>query len=382
MCKHSRLTYTFLINFKCFSIAIGGNDKRICLWNTSEANNHAISLRPFMNKIHSGVLCLSWHPEKDNLLAFSTREGRIGILDVNKSTNVPVILTSLSSKEVYSITWAKLQINGSESVVLIACDGQKLVYYNQKDQWKITAVARLKHSASVAVNGNILAVGFGNGDLQIVDLANNFQVVTTKNISRKYIGMMSWHNNTLAVSFDNGVTLIKHVDGTSDIPDENLLKLQGHKGRVFSVRFNKAGTLLVSCCVSGYIKVWDLETLTAISSFSIDTLAYTAIFLPSNEDFLVCGGQDLTVLMQEWRKYPADQEVEEIVSKKKPIKKVQWAAPTEMTTIHKNSQRRQKKKIAKTADDTIINLANEVMKINLHPVILNLLHNDKKFNVK
>lgn len=327
-----------------------------------------------MNKIHSCVLCLAWHPEKDNLLAFSTREGRIGVLDVNKSSNVPTILSTFSSQEVYSIAWAKLKTIDGEVMVLIACNSKKLVYYNQKDQWKMTTVEHLKSSASVAVSGNILAVGFGNGDLQIVDIANNFRVVTTKKVSRKYIGMMSWHNEMLAVSSESGITLIKQVDCASDFPDERLLKLQGHKGRVFSVRFNRSGSLLVSCCVSGYVKVWDLETLSAVSSFSIDTSAYSSIFLPSNEDFIVCGGQDSTVLTEEWRKHPAEQEAEEVVVKKKHNKNIQWAAPTEVITILKNSQRRHKKKVVKSVDDSMSELSSEIVKMNLLPV-RNLLHN-------
>lgn len=153
-----------------FRIAIGGNDKRICLWNTSEASHQTVSLRPFMNKIHSGVLCLSWHPERDNMLAFSTREGRIGVLDVNKALNVPTVLANFSSVEVYSIGWAKLH----DSHILIACNSHKLVYYSQKDQWKMHNVDHLKNSASVAVNGSIMAVGTASGEFLIVDIGGTF----------------------------------------------------------------------------------------------------------------------------------------------------------------------------------------------------------------
>lgn len=326
-----------------------------------------------MNKIHSGVLSLSWHPDKDNLLAFSTREGRIGLLDVNKSSNVPTILASFSSQEVYSIAWAKLQSTGSDSMILIACNGHKFVYYNQKDQWKMKTVDHLKHSSSVAVNDGILAVGNGNGDLMIVDISKNFYILLKKKICRKYIGMMTWHNNSLAIASESGITLIKHIDAATDeLTDEKLLKLQGHKGRVFSVRFNKAGSLLVSCCVTGYVKVWDLETLSAVVTFSIDTLAYSAIFLPSNEDFIVSGGQDSTVLTHEWRKYSAEQEVKKEVGGKKKqqtFKNVQWATPTEVTTISKNTQRRDKKKIVKVVDDSIVELSNVIGKMNLHSAV-------------
>lgn len=344
-------------------IAIGGNDKRICLWNTSEASKDVIGLRPFMNKIHSGVLCLSWHPEKDNVLAFSTREGRIGILDVNKSSNVPTILTTFSSQEVYSIAWTKIK----DSFVLIACNGHKFVYYEQKNQWKMKNVDHLKHSASVAVNGNIIAIGNGNGDLLFADISKEFYVLLKKKACRKYVGMMSWHGDTLAISTENGIVLIKAVDANiSELPEEKLLKLYEGMGRVFSVRFNKTGSLLVSCCVNGYVTVWDLETLLPLSSFNLDTLAYSAIFLPSNEDVIVCGGQDSTVVTYEWRKL-SDVKVE-LIGKKKPhqhFKNVQWAVPTEVTKISKNSQRRQKTKIAKAPDALVNELSTDIVKLNL-----------------
>lgn len=353
-------------------IAIGGNDKRICLWNTSEASQSVINLRPFMNKIQAGVLCLSWHPEKDNVLAFSTREGRICVLDVNKSSNVPTILANFSSQEIYSIAWAKMSINGADSLVLIACNGHKLGYYNQKDQWKLKIVDHLKHSASVAVNGKVAAIGNGNGDLLIVDLTKNFQLLTTKKICKKYIGMMTWQNDMLAISSETGITLIKNIDeNISAISDDQMIKLQGHKGRVFSVRFNKSGSLLVSSCISGYVKVWDVETLSPISSHCIETSAYSAIFLPSNEEIIVCGGQDSTILTYEWRKHPNEPESSELNVKKKlqqTAKKIQWATPTEVTTISKNSQRRHKKKITKPFDDDVSELSAEIIKMNLHPV--------------
>lgn len=324
-----------------------------------------LSLRPFMNKIHSGVLCLSWHPDKDNVLAFSTREGRIGVLDVNKSANVPTVLASFSSIEVYSIAWTKTK----DSVILMACNGRKFVYYSQKDQWKMHVVDHLKQGASVAANRDLLAVGNGNGDIVFADISKNFYVLYSRNISKKYIGMMTWHENKLAVATESGVTFIKHVDSSiSELIDENLLKLGGHHGRVFSVRFNKAGNFLVSCCFGGLVKVWDIESLTSISNFSMKTLAYSAIFLPSNEDIIMCGGQESTVLTYNWRQHSDETTVESKKKKKKQTvnKHINWAVPVEVVTISKNSQKRQKTKISKViVDDTVTELSSDISKMNL-----------------
>lgn len=340
-------------------IAIGGNDKRICLWNTSEASSTAISLRPFMNKIQSCVLCLSWHPEKDNILAFSTREGRIGVLDTNKATNVPAILTSISSQEVYSMSWAK---TGSD-LILIVCNGSKLVYYNQKNQYKMRFVDHLKSTCSIAVGGELLAAGNGSGEVMIVDISNDFKILVKKKVSKKYIGMMTWHGSTLAVAAENGIIIIQGIDSSiSELADESLEKLQGHNSRVFSVRFNKAGNLLVSCCNNGRVVIWDLGSMAAISSFNIGSPAYSAMFLPSNEDIVLCGGQDTTVSMINWRNYSAEAEDGSKKKKNPQVKNIQWASPTEVTSGFKG---RQKKKVEKVSEEAIDELSTDIIKLSV-----------------
>lgn len=164
-----------------FSIAIGGNDRRICLWNTSSAEKHQIVLKPLMNKIHTAILCLSWHPKKENLLAFSTREGRIGLLDTNQSNNVPIILRNFTSKEIYSIAWA----NFNNTLMLLACDSSQFVYYVEKggNKYELTIVPDLSKTTSIFVSGEYLFVGTGNGNVLLCK--NGFEVRYDK--SYRYI---------------------------------------------------------------------------------------------------------------------------------------------------------------------------------------------------
>lgn len=125
-----------------------------------------------MNKIHSAILCLSWHPKMENLLAFSTREGRIGLLDTNHSNNVPIIFRSFSSKEVYSIAWA----NFNNTSMLLACDSNCFVYYPEKGSSKFepTEVPDLNKATSIFVHGEYLFIGTGNGNVLVCK--NGFDV--------------------------------------------------------------------------------------------------------------------------------------------------------------------------------------------------------------
>lgn len=339
-------------------IAIGGNDKRLCLWNTSDASRHMITLKPFMNKIQSSILCIAWHPEKDNILAFSTREGRVGILDTNKFTNVPVIMESFTSHEIYSMTWAKFtDSSGLETTVLVVCSNGKCVYYNYKD-FKINLLPQFKNICSLASNMNLLALGNSNGTVFICDMSKNFKVIAHTKICQKYIGMMTWFNDKLAIASEKGITIIKDLNEgmNEEIAEENKIKLQQQK-RVYSVRFNKNGDHLVSSNITGSINVWNLETSSIIASMNIDTPAYCAIFMPNNEDVIICGGQDSTVHTFEWKQHPLSQEVAEKSSKNDDkLKHMEWGMLSEMTTISKyNKKRRVKKKMSpnnKIADIT------------------------------
>lgn len=351
-------------------IAIGGNDKRLCLWNTSEANHHTITLKPFMNKIQSGVLALSWHPQKDNLIAFGTREGRIAILDTNRTTNVPIILESFTSHEIYSLAWAKFVQNGAEVILLLACSGGKLVHYSQKD-FKLHHLKDFSEINSISTSEKHLALGTSRGDLLICDMSCDFRVLMQKKLCKKYIGMMSWHGaQKLAISTETGVTLIRDVDKfiatatTTTAPEvpEILTTLSKHKGRVYSVRFNKAGDQVVACCMHGYVDIWSVNDGKLLASMNIETPAYTALFLPTNENTVICGGQDSTVLAFEWQNHLISSTVStmkrELAADK--FKSIEWATISELTTISKHSKRRVKRKVKENA--TSGNLEEEVTK--------------------
>lgn len=146
-------------------IAIGGNDKRLCLWNTSEANHHTITLKPFMNKIQTSILALSWHPQKDNLIAFATREGRIGILDTTRFINVPIILKPFTSHEIYSLAWAKFSsTNESEAIILLACSAGKLVYYTEKDGYGLHHLNQFSQINSISTHETRMVLGTNTGN--------------------------------------------------------------------------------------------------------------------------------------------------------------------------------------------------------------------------
>lgn len=358
-------------------IAIAGNDKRLCLWNTSEANHHCISLKPFMNKIHSCILCCSWHPDKDNILAFSTREGRIGVLDTNKFSNVPVILESFTTHEIYSMKWAKYtDANGSDVIVLIACSSGKLVFYTYKD-FKVHLLNQFKQVCAVAPKGNLLAIGNGTGTVIICDMSKEFQILTQVKVCRKYIGMMTWHNEDLAISSETGITFIRGINETTQLSEESLIKIAQQK-RIYSVRFNKSGDRIVTASMSGNVTVWDVQSLTPIASVNIESPAYSAIFMPNNEQIIICGGQDSTIHCFEWEKYPVSdgEVVEKTLKFEDKTKDIEWGIFSEMTTMTKNKKKRVKKRIQpKEKNGDVSEIVNSIGKIQINSKKLSTVFN-------
>ena len=256
------------------------------------------------------------------------------------------------------MTWAKFtDSSGSETTVLVVCSNGKCVYYNYKD-FKINLLPQFKNICSLASSMNLLALGNSNGSVFICDMSKNFKVIAHTKICQKYIGMMTWFNDKLAIASEKGITIIKDLNEgmNEEIAEDNKIKLQQQK-RVYSVRFNKNGDHLVTSNITGGINVWNLETSSIIAAMNIDTPVYCAIFMPNNEDVIICGGQDSTVHTFEWKLHPLSQEATEKPSKNDDrLKHMEWGMLSEMTTISKyNKKRRVKKKVSpnnKVADIT------------------------------
>lgn len=58
-------------------VAVAGNNKRIGLVDTLTINKANVGIQWLTSKIQSKVLALAWHPTKENVLSYSTVEGRV-----------------------------------------------------------------------------------------------------------------------------------------------------------------------------------------------------------------------------------------------------------------------------------------------------------------
>lgn len=58
-------------------IAVAGNNKRISILDLATLRFDNIEIQSLTSKVQGKVLALAWHPTNENLLSFSTNEGRV-----------------------------------------------------------------------------------------------------------------------------------------------------------------------------------------------------------------------------------------------------------------------------------------------------------------
>ncbi|XP_066156134.1 gem-associated protein 5 isoform X2 [Euwallacea fornicatus] len=105
--------HTFAARINCIAaspldpcrLAIGGDERfsYIKIWNLGQPNKKLVQFISINEQIHASVTALAWHPGDENLLAWATVEGRIGVTSVNNKSSI--VLRNHFTSEVYKIEW-------------------------------------------------------------------------------------------------------------------------------------------------------------------------------------------------------------------------------------------------------------------------------------
>lgn len=143
-------------------------------------------------------------------------------------------------------------------------------------------------SSKFSRDGNFLATGSGNSDIQLWKMPEGSQ---TANL----VGHKSWVV-ALDISDDN----IWLASGSNDktIKIWNLLTgecvhtLKGCNESVRSVAFNKKGNLLISGSEDKTIRVWDISSEKQLIKIKIESAVRAVGFLPGNENIAVSAGSN------------------------------------------------------------------------------------------
>ncbi|XP_055597200.1 protein rigor mortis [Uranotaenia lowii] len=330
-------------------LAVGCTDKKLITLNLASMTSTNVNCVPFMNKVVSKVSALDWHPEKENVIAFGTAEGRIGLMDTNSPNNVPVLMKPpFLNSEVYALKWCMLtEANNIKSLVLFA-SGKKHIAYFRMMGFNIHEPNELKQFgmvSDVTAYGRYLFVGSQDGSFTISDLDNNLAKLYHMNVARRYICSMQYKNDILAVA-SNGVNihLVDFSNGMDDQVTENITSLEGHTEGVCTVRWgNGDSKLLVSSSFDSTVRVWDTTSASCIAVYNSTDSVFCAIFSPIHENVIIFSGKGTTLSFIDYTKHLAS----ENSSTKKTKVPVKWAVDESATN---NKLARERKKMQKSVD--------------------------------
>lgn len=328
-------------------IAFGCYDKRICILNASNIKSNVINLRGLFNKIQNNVSALAWHPEKENLLAFGTLEGRVGIYDTNKNNSTPVIMPPFTGKEIYSLVWCKLSDDsGKSKLALFALSADQLVYfYETKDNKSHAVSIPIKNPSTISTNGTWLGVGRQTGEFVICELNEKFTKVCEERVFDKYVCCMAWNplnKNKLAVASAEKDIYVFDCSNVSIKAGLNLIGvLKGHSLGITCLKWNhNLENYLVSSGIDGSVRVWDCSTLESISVRQFDCCIFSAMFSPIDDNYIISGGLDNGVQFYDFRNF---HDVVEAPLKSRILKVIEWATPFEKIILKPKRKNRVKK---------------------------------------
>ncbi|XP_063698982.1 protein rigor mortis [Culicoides brevitarsis] len=327
-------TYKFAINPVDPNVVAFAGYKKISLLNVSKMNYKYFSFSYMNNKLFSQVLTLAWHPEKENSLAFGTREGQVGLFDSNKLSQSPITMKPFFSKDVYSVTWGKFrQQDGADLAwTLFACgfrgNSAYLAYFPQQgnNKFAATEVKNYQNVTAVQASGPYLAVGSFDGTIHLAELSDStLTPFYTFKCGTKLISEFAFSNEKLAVaSFDQQVTILtltskEHI---------GIQRLEGQTGGVTCVNWNVTDpNTLISTAVDGTLRVWNVKEGKCEAIAKFEREVYAANFISKDKDTIIVGGHDFMVTVFDYKK-------EKIDFSRKPIKNGQRLPGVTMATAN------------------------------------------------
>ncbi|XP_076647950.1 gem nuclear organelle associated protein rigor mortis isoform X2 [Halictus rubicundus] len=355
-------------------IAYGVGDSTIRLWNLSEGHTNTFDITVLWQKIKGKIRTISWHPEKENLLAYATEEGRIGVFDTN-SNKPPTLYRQYHRNIVYVIHWGPHP--ESEHHVLYSCAEGECVYYDpvKPNQEPKSVFKKDCTEFSWKPDFSCLAVGFENGSISFLN--RKLEQRGYAKFGSAMVHCLVWHpestatdltyspmRNYLAVAYKscsimilNLSNLMNHLTTTEDSTEnddeqkcdsykvhEIVATLTGHVHSVVCLAWNPYITgQLISGSYDSTAQVWNVETEELIATYKGHSgPVLCCMWSPLSPDYIITGSIDFTLRV--WK-----------VTDNKAI------APQE--TVQKNPAKKHKKKQTKTNEITDASVMNGVSEL-------------------
>lgn len=319
-------------------LAIAVGDSNIRVWNV--ASSTTCPTQSLYVGTRSKVSTIAWHPERENVIAFGTDDGRVGLVDTNlkKTTNISA---SLHKTKVYKLSWGPCQLKTGDSgnaLYLYSCgDGPIFIHSFGKDEVEDTVdFDELRVSAGLKDEGSesshhteiswkpdfsCLAVGNNDGCIEIYH-GSTFTLMARLKAQKKLIQSLQWHPTFTSLSSSPSTlstwlacasyeTTIYVYDLTNVITKPNsdsvvevlnaTRELVGHSGRVTALVWSPhLEGRLSSASYDCSAQVWDVISGETLANFRdhkarIFSIAWNVL----DPDIIFTGGDDMLVL--QWR---------------------------------------------------------------------------------
>ncbi|GFT16257.1 gem-associated protein 5, partial [Nephila pilipes] len=312
-------------------LAISGSDGLLRIFNDqidSVERNTSVYLH-----YKTKIMTVSWHPIYENIIAYGTDEGRVGIIDIFKKKSLYTFETYHTDKT-YTVCWGPFKhLEGSkENEYFVYSCGSNSIFINRLNHSKEQALdfddfakvpdlmdSTKKSYTELNWNSNFSHVltasckGF-------IDLFNDHFIFLTRfSVEMRSIEYLTWHpertyaspegsslkfwfaasgSDTVLHLFNAAKTLVEPFQEEQDSKWESK-KLVGHKKRIGALCWSQHNDgHLASASRDGSVLVWNVCTGTILASYlhhkdSVLTVQWSV----NDHDMIYSGSEDGTVRM-------------------------------------------------------------------------------------
>ncbi|KAL6431847.1 hypothetical protein ACFW04_007362 [Cataglyphis niger] len=406
-------------------IAFGVGDAMLRLWNLSEPHAKTFDIVLHWQKIKGKIRAVSWFPDDENIIAFGTGEGRVGVFDaIGTSNKPPILYRQYHRNTIYKLEWAML---GPDYFLFSCAEGELVAYKKSAPNDEPKCIIKEGCTEFSWKSNFCLAVALENGSINFYD-QNLKKHKNTIHYFRYMVNCLVWHPestttdewtsltaNYLAVASDCNIVIfdmselikemqISNIEDCIEKEDSNeerklhasckiVATLNGHIDKVVCLAWSPhCSGHLVSGSYDNVAQVWNVKKQELMGTYmGHDGPVLCCMWSPLKPQLIMTGSSDFMLRMWDYTS-PAQspKQMSDIKTKKKQKQqKPQKKLPQSKTNEAENNTTISNQPIVhKTKSEVVVpkkkekNLYfNEYSKvINDKSKVLNFITNDIRKN--
>ncbi|CAL1283134.1 unnamed protein product [Larinioides sclopetarius] len=314
-------------------LCISNGDGILRVWN-AQADSQTSRIVSVFVQAKTKIMTAAWHPAWENVIAFGTDDGKIGIIDsIKKRALYP--FETFHKGRVYCVCWgpckaSSIEDAGSDEYFIYSCGGGEIFMNRYKKlnepalnfheiATRPTDIETIENTCSEIIwksDYSCVCIGTYKGFIDVYNDKLVFQIRC--NLEMKSIECLRWHPESTYMSPTgsplkswlacSGNDLNIYIVDTSKIFEKSensadwiVKKLTGHKKQISATSWSPhMDGYLVSASKDGSALVWHACTGNIIASYlDHSDIVNTVQWSVFDEDVIYSGGQDNCVRV--WR---------------------------------------------------------------------------------